>query len=231
MAWEQIRRLTENQGSSENPPLFWAVHTNTPERGWQAPGNSPAQRRFRAAPSPRKARATVTRWDLPQPHHGTAVRLCQVPHGPSAQSRGRVSIWSWLCVWGAPGMHSYQVPCAGCSGTRGARAPGPHGTRHGRQWHRDCSLVPAVPQSPPLLPWPAGPLPQPTAPRSQACPSLLPAAELVVGGPAGSLAGSGPSSRRADGKQSMEFARLKVKYNTHTDFVRGPGTAAFVGSD
>lgn len=99
---------------------------------------------------------------FPQPHHCTAGRLCRVPHRPSAG----------LCVWGAPG--SAQLSPTLCWVLQGHEVPepGPHSTRHRRQWHSpalhwhsDCSPVPAVP-SPTALPCshrPAEPLPQPTS--------------------------------------------------------------------
>lgn len=126
------------------------------------------------------------------------------------------------------------------------RAQGKAGSGTGQRCAgSDCSLVPAVP-SPAALPFP-----QPCRATAQ------PASAQGMDKAAGTRSQEGarpahpcsrrqstsweapllpwweaaPSSRRADGKQSMEFARLKVKYNTHTDFVRGPGTAAFAGSD
>lgn len=89
-----------------------------------------------------------------------------------------------------------------------SHCPGPQAPRG---WTRQRG--PALPSEPGL------PIPAPGGGARRGRPRCLPWREAA------------PSSRRADGKQSMEFARLKVKYNTHTDFVRGPGTAAFAGSD
>lgn len=173
-----------------------------------------------------------------------------MPHRPSAHSHGRVSTQSWALCVGCPRLG--RAVGALCWVLQGHEVPqpGPHGTRHRRQWHRpalhwhsDCSPVPAVPSPTGLQ----SHCPSPQAPRGwtrQQGPVLWSKAALpalrssVPGGRARRgrprclpWREAAPSSRRADGKQSMEFARLKVKYNTHTDFVRGPGTAAFVGSD
>lgn len=124
VAQEQIRRLTENQGSSKNPPLVWAAHTNTPEGGWQALGSSPSQRRFRMHPALGKPGPLSPSGTFPQPHHCTAVRLCQVPHGPSAHSRGRVSTQGWALCGGCPRHGSVtRYPCAGCCRDRRCQSP------------------------------------------------------------------------------------------------------------
>lgn len=145
-----------------------------------------------------------------------------------------------LCMPGGPSNQSHQPPrVPGAAGTCGAKALGSRCTgrdglrfaqgaaggteaaaaAHAAQAQRLQSSCPPAHNEPGLR--------VPAPPHRLCCHGRvgLPAASP------GRKAAPGPAGHGADGKHSMEFAWLKVKYNTHTDFVRGPGTAAFVGSD
>lgn len=126
-------------------------------------------------------------------------------------------------------------------GTRSTRAPGacdqiPFALQHCGRWGRKgCAdtVLAAPPANPISSRAPQNTPGLPTPPAGPSCTAPC-AGRSVVGGPAAHPSGKAapvPAARPADGKQSMEFARLQVKYNTQTDFVRGPGTAAFAGSD
>lgn len=64
VAQEQIRRLTKKQGSSKTHPSSGQCTPIHLHEACKLQG-APLQRKFRAASSPRKARTTVTKWDIP----------------------------------------------------------------------------------------------------------------------------------------------------------------------
>lgn len=248
VAQEQMRRLTKNQGSSKkSTPLVGSAHQYTRMRlassrelpFREGSGLHPAL----GKPGPLSLSGTfplhcsetvpgATRDPLPTAMAGAAPR-------------------AGLCVWGAPGTAQVAV----CWVLQGHELPEPRVPRaQGKAGSGTGQRCTGTVTAAWCLPCPA---PQPARSHSPAEPLPQPASAMGMDKAAGTRSQEGarpahpcsrrqstsweapllpwweatPSSRRADGKQSMEFARLKVKYNTHTDFVRGPGTTAFAGSD
>lgn len=147
--------------------------------------------------------------EAPEPLVPTAQRTAG--SGTGQRRPGTVTAdWCLPC----PAQQPSPVPTGLQSHCPSPRAPRGWTGQHGGALRNEPGLPIPAPAAPPALHASA---PGGSARRGR--PRCLPWREAA------------PSSRRADGKQSMEFARLKVKYNTHTDFVRGPGTAAFAGSD